>query len=328
MSATWQTQRERGTVFSLKLIAWLALTLGRPAGRLLLYPICVYFMIFSRGGRRASRQYLTRVLGRRATLLQVFQHHYTFAATLLDRAFLFAGRYQMFDLKKHGLETILPLIASKRGILLLGAHMGSFDLVRFSGEMTCGTIVNMMMYEDNARKVNTVIASLGGKEHMRVIPIGGIDALLRTQDCVEQGEMIGILADRVVANDRTVRVPFLGKDAMFPAGPILLAHALKIPVVLFFGIYKGGNRYEEHFELFASEINLGRASRQAELETWVQRYAARLEHYCHLAPYNWFNFFDFWAQDLGRSTRRPCGPRSCLHTRPDEVESSVRRAAT
>ena len=328
MSAIWQTQHERGTVFSLKLIAWLALTLGRPAGRLLLYPICVYFMIFARGARRASRQYLTRVLGRRATLSQVFHHHYTFAATLLDRAFLFAGRYHMFNLKKHGLEALLPLIASKRGILLLGAHMGSFDLVRFSGEMTGGTIVNMMMYEDNARKVNTVIASLGGKGRMRVIPIGGIDALLRAQDCAEQGEMIGMLADRVVANDRTVCVPFLGKAAMFPAGPILLAHALKIPVVLFFGIYKGGNRYEEYFELFAPEINLGHASRQVELEAWVQRYAARLEHYCRLAPYNWFNFFDFWARDMGGSNRRPCGPRTCLHTRPDKVDGGAHRAAT
>ena len=325
MNKSWQTHRERGTVFSLKLIAWLALTLGRPTGRLLLYPICLYFMIFSRGGRRASRQYLTRVLGRRATLLHVFNHHYTFAATLMDRAFLFAGRYRMFDLKKHGLEVMLPLLNSKRGILLLGAHMGSFDLVRIEGEAAYGTVVNMMMYEDNARKVNTVIASLGGKEHMRVIPVGGIDALLRAQERVEQGEMIAILADRGVANDRTVRVPFFGKEAMFPAGPILLANALKVPVVLFFGIYKGGNRYEEYFELFAPEINLGRATRQEELEAWVQRYAARLEHYCRLAPYNWFNFFDFWAQNPGGSNRRPCAARTPLHAPPDDIEGDIHR---
>ena len=92
-----------------------------------------------------------------------------------------------------------------------------------------------------------------------------------------------------------VRVPFLGREAVFPAGPILLANALKVPVVLFFGLYMGGNRYQEHFELFADEINLGRASRPAELQAWVTRYAARLEHYCRLAPYNWFNFFDFWG---------------------------------
>ena len=295
MSQAWQRHRERGSVFSLKLITWLSLTLGRPVGRLLLYPICVYFMIFSRGGRRASRQYLQRVFGRPASLLEVFRHHYAFASTLLDRAFLLAGRYHLFQLEKHGLEVIVPLIKEKRGILLLGAHVGSFDLVRSFGELSYGAVVNMMMYEDNARMVNEVIASMGGKERMRVIPIGGIDALLRAKECAERGEIIGMLADRVVASDRIVRVPFLGHAAVFPAGPILLANALKIPVVLFFGLYKGGNCYEEHFELLADEIHLSRASRPAELQAWVAQYAARLEYYCRLAPYNWFNFFDFWG---------------------------------
>jgi len=26
----------------------------------------------------------------------------------------------------------------------------------------------------------------------------------------------------------------------------------------------------------------------------IARYAALLDQYCRKAPYNWFNFFDFW----------------------------------
>lgn len=301
MSQSWQTQRERGSVFSLKLITWLSLTLGRPAGRLLLYPICVYFIIFSPAGRRASCQYLQRIFGRPASWREVFRHHYAFASTLLDRAFLLAGHYHLFHLQKLGLEVIAPLVSEKRGILLLGAHVGSFDLVRTFGEASYGAVVNMMMYENNARMVKEVIESLGGKDRLRVIPIGGIDSLLRARECAERGEIVGMLADRVVTNDRVVRAPFLGSEAVFPAGPILLANALNIPIVLFFGLYKGGNRYEEHFELFANDIQLSRAARQAELQQWVSRYAQRLEHYCRLAPYNWFNFFDFWATEPEQS---------------------------
>jgi predicted LPLAT superfamily acyltransferase len=295
MSTAWQQHRERGSVFSLKLISWLALTLGRPAGRLLLYPICVYFIIFSRGGRRASYQYLGQVFGRPATLAEVFRHHYTFASTLLDRAFLLAGRHGIFTTEKFGLEVMRRLIDTRKGALLLGAHLGSFEMIRSFGETSSSVVVNMMMYEENARKVNKVIESFGGKERMRVIPIGGIDSMLRARDCADRGEMIGILADRVVTDDRVVRVPFLGREAAFPVGPILAANALKIPVVLFFCLYHEGNHYTEHFELFAEEISLSRASRQAEIEQWVTRYAARLEHYCRMAPYNWFNFFDYWA---------------------------------
>jgi len=67
-----------------------------------------------------------------------------------------------------------------------------------------------------------------------------------------------------------------------------------VPVVMFFCLYMGGNRYKEHFELFADEVTLNRGTREADLERWVRRYAERLEHYCRLAPYNWFNFYDFW----------------------------------
>ncbi len=293
---SWQTQRERGSVFSMKLIAWLSLALGRRIGRLLLYPICFYFLIFSGGSRAASRRYLDRVLDRPARPVDVFRHHYCFAATLLDRAFLLADRGDKFQLSKFGLDIIRDMANQGQSCLLLGAHLGSFELARFFGERGCALEVNMMMYEENARKVNKVIESMGGKGRMKVIPIGGVDALLRAKDCVERGEMLGILGDRVVANDRAVRVPFLGKEAVFPAGPMLIASALRIPVVLFFGLYRGANRYDEYFELFADEVVLSRGNRQADLEKWVRRYAERLEHYCRLAPYNWFNFFDFWEE--------------------------------
>ena len=29
----------------------------------------------------------------------------------------------------------------------------------------------------------------------------------------------------------------------------------------------------------------------------VQRYAALLESLCRETPFNWFNFYDFWADD-------------------------------
>lgn len=295
MSRMWQKHPERGSVFTMKLITWLSLTLGRPLGRLLLYPICAYFVIFARAGRRASRAYLSRVLDRPATLADVYRHHYYFASTLLDRAFLLAGRDEKFEVRSHGLEVMYRVIESGRGAILLGAHLGSFDLTRTLGEKRRGLVVNMMMFEENARKVNKVIDSLGGKQRMRVIPIGSVDALIQAKERLDQGQMIGILGDRVMFDDKVMRAKFLGKDAAFPAGPFLVAAALRVPVIIFSCLYRGGNRYDEYFELLADEVVLDRKTRAADLQVWVERYAARLEHYCRLAPYNWFNFFDFWG---------------------------------
>jgi predicted LPLAT superfamily acyltransferase len=50
-----------------------------------------------------------------------------------------------------------------------------------------------------------------------------------------------------------------------------------------------------HCEPFENLIDLPRGAREEALHACVARYAARLEHHCRLAPYNWFNFYDFWS---------------------------------
>jgi len=295
MSAHWTNARERGTVFSMKLIAWIAFSFGRRASRMLLYPICLYFMLFAHTGVRASRQYLARALGRPARWRDVFRHHFVFAAVLLDRAFVLTGRARDIQVESDDLKFSYGIADSGQGYLLLGAHMGSFDIVRNTGYERRQVVVNMLMYEQNARKLNRVIESIGGHSRMKVIPIGAVDALIRAKDRLDCGELVGILGDRALANDRSIRVPFLGGDAAFPVGPFLAASALKVPVVLFVCLYLGDKRYKEYFELFAEGIILDRRHREADLEKWVRRYAERLEYYCRLAPYNWFNFYDFWG---------------------------------
>jgi len=278
----------------MKLLMAFAQLFGRGASRLLLYPICLYFLLFARSAGRASRQYLSRVLDRPVTWRDVFRHFFTFASVLLDRAFLLAGHDPRLDIGSENCELVYGMADRGQGCLLLGAHLGSFDVTRQVGYNRRQVVVNMMMYEENARKVNTVIESLGGRARMKVIPIGVFDSLIRAKDRLDHGEWVGILGDRAVDSDRLVRVPFLGQTAAFPAGPFLMASALKVPVVLFSCLHLGGNRYKEHFELFAEELTLDRHHRDADLEKWVRRYAERLEYYCRQAPYNWFHFFDFW----------------------------------
>ena len=64
MTQAWLEQRERSNDAALKFLVWLALGLGRPAGRLLLYPVCVYFLLFSPASLAASKKYLRNALRR------------------------------------------------------------------------------------------------------------------------------------------------------------------------------------------------------------------------------------------------------------------------
>jgi predicted LPLAT superfamily acyltransferase len=159
---------------------------------------------------------------------------------------------------------------------------------------TCGGHLMTAHYPDNASNADAVAGELCPELKERVIPLGRPDTLLRVHECLERGEIVGILGDRALKSDKTTRVDFFGAPATFPQGPLLLASILKAPVVLFFGLYRGNRRYTIHFESFAEELQLERRERSAQLAPWVARYASRLEHYCRLAPFNWFNFYDFW----------------------------------
>ena len=55
MSQAWLEQRERGSIIGIRLIVGLALALGRPIARLVLYPVCLYFLLFSVAPRAGSR---------------------------------------------------------------------------------------------------------------------------------------------------------------------------------------------------------------------------------------------------------------------------------
>jgi predicted LPLAT superfamily acyltransferase len=121
------------------------------------------------------------------------------------------------------------------------------------------------------------------------------------------GALIGLLADRARPGEALREVDFFGERAGFPVAPYLIASLLEVPVVLCFGLYRGGNRYDLYFETFAEELKIARVQRAEQFGQWAQRYAARLEHYTRLNPYNWFNLYDFWHRraDPGTARREP-----------------------
>jgi predicted LPLAT superfamily acyltransferase len=89
-------------------------------------------------------------------------------------------------------------------------------------------------------------------------------------------------------------VPFLGTPAAFSHGPYVLAHLLGCPVYLLFCLRRQGH-HELVLERFAESIRLPREGREASLAGHAERYAARLAHFAQRFPFQWYNFFDFWA---------------------------------
>ena len=285
---------ERSNRFMMRIMAWISLRLGRRAGRVVLHLIAGYFLLFAPASRRASCRYLTLALGRPPRWRDQYRHFFTFASTIHDRIYLVNRSYDLFDIEVHGEDTLRGLLASGKGLFLIGAHLGSFEVIRALAWTHTELRVAMVMHEGNAQELNAMLAAINPQAAQDIIALGHVDSMLKVWEHLDKGYAIGVLADRTPGNDTLHPVQILGAGANLPNGPLRMAALLRRPVVFMTGLYLGGNRYAIHFEPLADFSTLARAEHEAAVAAAVTRYAALLDHYCRLAPYNWFNFFDFW----------------------------------
>lgn len=288
----WRAKAERGSAWLIRLFAWLARVVGRPFCRTLLYPIVLYFMLTDSMARRASREFLRASTQRPVRWIDVFEHLHIFAATLLDRVYMAAGEFDRFHISIEGDALVREALASGRGCLLLGSHLGSFDLLMLANKAFEGLPVNVMMNVDPRARVRQ-IAGIDDSQS-RIIPLGRPDSFLRAFERLQRGEVVAALADRVDGRGACLDALFFGRPASFPLGPHILAARAGVPVIMCFGLYEGSADYRIEFVDFGPAAP-GNCRREL-MQPMVDRYASLLEQVARREPKNWFNFYPYWAR--------------------------------
>jgi predicted LPLAT superfamily acyltransferase len=302
-AAEWVRHRERGSLWLLKIMAYLSLRCGRRASRIILYGIAIYFFLFGPSARRHSLCYLRLALGRQPNARDRFLQILSFATTIHDRVYLINGQFEKFNISIEGEDMVLAHAPAARGALLLGAHMGSFEVMHSLSRRRGGLRVAMAMYEENARKIGGILAAINPNWIADIVALGQIDAMLNIAERLDLGAYVGVLADRTLGEEPAQAVTFLGRRAYVPTGPMRAAAILRCPVFFMVGLYRGKNNYHVAFERVADFSAAGVGSRDLAVRTAIERYVAVLERYCRSDPYNWFNFFDFWRTPAGAGKR-------------------------
>lgn len=299
MTSRWTEQKERGSGVMLWLLVWLAVRLGRRLIRWLLYPITAYFILTGHAARKASHDYLARIFGSEPGWRELFRHFYAFAVVASDRIFLLSGRMGGFQIEQHNADVITRHVDRHRGCILLVSHLGSFDVMRVLATRERGLPIRIVLDRHHNARALALLERLDPELAAGIIDARqpGHTLVLAVEQCLREGGLVGIMADRAGPDERVYHCNFLGQPAAFPLGAWQLAQVLKVPIVLCVGLYLGGNRYSLHFEQLMEAQAVPRRERRLVIERAMEHYAARLEFYCRLAPFNWFNFYDFWHDE-------------------------------
>lgn len=291
----WRSVPEAGTILGIRIVAGTYRLFGRTLAGALLWCIAWYFTLFGKTQRKAALDYFKRI-GLAPTLKNVHALIWRFARVGLDRLLFLLGDIKGLTFEHFGHDDLVAAVNAKKGALLVGSHLGSFEAMRTLAEKY---EVPLLVLADfaNAQKVNSILQQLAGNVRFRLLELKQDDPLsmLQVKEAIDRGELVAMLGDRRTDREgRDVIVDFLGGKAKLPTGPYVLAHILQCPVYFVAGIYDAPSKYELHCVPLSQRIELPRKGRNEAVEAEAQRYADKLEAFTRRAPLNWFNFFPFW----------------------------------
>jgi len=313
-SRHWAAIGERGSYAGLWILGAVYRFLGRRVCLIALVPVVFFFFLTGGEQRRGSLLYLRRahdagVVSQVPGLFLSFRHFLTFASSAIDKLAAWTGRIPASAI--YGVDDGEFDRAKKRdqGAVIFTAHLGNPEVLRAIATLRFRWRVNVLVHTANAVRFNRLVNEFSGSSTVRVIQVTevGPDTAILLQEAVANGDWIVVAGDRipVTGNERISWVPFLGKLAPFPQGPHILAGLLKCPVHLLFCLREGAH-HRIYFERFTERVELPRKGRNEAISASVARYAERLESHLHIAPLQWFNFFDFW-HPAGLKPPEPAG---------------------
>jgi len=301
---SWASIEERGMAWGLAFLATTYRLLGYRVCWIVMQPILFYFFLTGRVQRQASRLYwekMNPLIGDEAkvSFWRLWRHTQSFGRMALDKFSAWVGDVAVSDLKIPNIQELDHVVAEKQGVLVITSHLGNVEICRALSDRDGYVPMTVFAYTANAVKFNQLLAKYNPRAMVNVIEVGdmGPATAIELQDRLDHGEWVIIAGDRtpVTGDKRVSYIPFLGQEAPFSHGPILLGHLLKCPVYSLICL-RDGDHFEVHFDLLFDQITLDRKNKNTSIDEYLFSYAQNLENYAKKKPMQWFNFIDFWRE--------------------------------
>lgn len=283
--------------------------------RMLIYPVSFFYYIFAPGGRRFAEEYQKQLKaytgGKIPKRISSYQQYLSFSLCIVEKLEGWLGKikFSRIQYQDDDVKDILEVLKQGKGALLITSHLGNMELMRSLAEhnrelvgrdVPVYVVMNLKLNNNFMRTLN----SLNPKVSFNIIDSDeiGPDSMVTLMNAVEEGGLVVIAGDRTSAHTRqkVIRRTFLGKEASFSYGAFLIPALIKAPLYFMFGLRTRVSVFHPKYNVYIEKSKVSfeceRKERDERINACCAEFAQKLEKYCQLYPYQWYNFFDFWKE--------------------------------
>jgi KDO2-lipid IV(A) lauroyltransferase len=192
----------------------------------------------------------------------------------------------------EGIEGFDATLAEGKGVILLTAHAGNFEL---GGILlrSRNLKVHAVYKPDHFQAVERLREGMRARGGVLGIPVDGLGfSTLPLVKLLREGALVGMQGDRDFSLNG-VPVPFFGREVPFPRGPWELAAMTGAPIITSFFYTDAERRFHAHFGAPIRVLG-GRGEREASIAAGLRNYVAELEALIRRQPSQWYCFYPFW----------------------------------
>jgi predicted LPLAT superfamily acyltransferase len=293
--------------------------------RLGAFPVGFSYYLCSKKAREESRRFLLRaaaILGtaERQFPIRILKHILAFSLTVVEKVEAWGGKvdFSRIHFLDDDIGELITNLENGSGALLICSHLGNTELLRglasfnrtgVSRKLQVTSIVDFSVNP----YFNRMLRELNPQSALRVITTDnfGPDTIILLQERLTQGDLVVITGDRTSPNTRYkyFLLPFLNEKAPFGYGPFFLASVLNVPTYFVFALRQKDVSLSSEYNMYVHRspvsFDCSRKEREQRTRELARSFAEYLERYCKQYPYQWYNFYDFWAKPAGDSEIPP-----------------------
>ncbi len=247
-------------------------------------------------GRRNTIANMRHVLGRHAREEDVrrvsrrsFRNYVRLMADFA-RTLQKPGDFLDHRVQVSGWEHLDAAIAQGKGVIVVGLHLGNWDLAGLTLAAN-GYTVNAVMENFASPQVDQLVRAARESWGVRCIPLHSM--LRPLYEALRRNEIVALVTDRPAGPDGTA-IQFFDSPASWPTGPANLAVRTGAQIVLGYLLRKPDNTFVGQLLPLPSVEQTG--DRQRDVQRVTQAIVTTLEEPIRSHPEQWFMFRRMWDE--------------------------------